>query len=78
MTKAQEQHDEESKEYGLTSADDATLVLDVLARALLCDLLCDALLVHATEDDGPGDLARVLALVRQRLALGRAKPEDLQ
>jgi len=53
-------------------------VLDVLARALLCDLLCATLLVHATEDDGPEDLARVLALVRQRLALGRAEPEALQ
>jgi len=78
MVDAQEQYEEEISEDGLTSADDATLVLDVLARALLCDLLCDALLVHAAEDDGPGDLARVLALVRQRLALGCAEPEDLQ
>jgi len=72
------QHGKESSEHGLTSADDTTLVLEVLASALLCDLLCDALPVHAAEDDGPGDLARVFVLVRRRLALGSAGPEDLQ
>ena len=63
---------------GLTSTDGSTLVLDVLARALLGALLRDALLVHVAGDDRPGDVARVIALVRQRLALGCAEPEDLQ
>lgn len=50
-------------------ADDAALVLDRLARALLGHLLRDALLVDAAEDGRPRDLARVLALQEERLLL---------
>ena len=49
--------------------DNTTLVLDGLARALLGDLLSNTLLVDATVDDGPGDLARVLALEEEGLLL---------
>lgn len=39
--------------------------------------LRDTLLVHAPEQDGPGDPAGVLALEEQRLGLAIEKPEDL-
>ena len=48
------------------STDDATLVLDGTARTLLGNLLRDALLVHPTEDLGPGDLAGIFALGKER------------
>ena len=63
---------------GEIGADDAALVLHGAARALLRDLLRDALLVHAAVDLRPGDLARVLALEEQRLGLGAVKAEDLE
>lgn len=44
-------------------------MLDRLLGALLGDLLSDTLLVDATVDDSPGDLARVLALKEERLLL---------
>lgn len=47
---------------GEVSANDTALVLHGLARALLGNLLSDALLVHATVDYSPGNLAGVLAL----------------
>jgi hypothetical protein len=53
------------------------LNLDVLAAALLGDLLSDALLVHAAVDLGPGDLAGVLALEEERLGLGAGEAEGL-
>lgn len=59
-------------------ADDTTLVLHGLARPLLCDLLCDTLLVHPPVHLCPGDLARVLALQEERLILGGGEPEDLE
>ena len=40
-------------------------------------LLGDALLVHLAEDDGPVDLARVLALEEQGLGLAVDEAEDL-
>lgn len=58
-------------------ANDATLVLYGAAGALLCDLLRDALLVHAAVHLRPGDLARVLALQEERLILARREAEDL-
>ncbi len=51
---------------GKISTDDATLVLHRSARALLGDLFCDTLLVHATVHLCPGDLARVFALQEER------------
>lgn len=39
--------------------------------------LRDTLLVHAPEQDSPGDSARVLALEEQRLGLAVEEPEDL-
>ena len=56
---------------GNVGADDTTVGLDGLARPLLGLLLADALLVDAAVDDGPGDLARVLALQEERLLLRR-------
>jgi len=56
---------------GKVGANDAALVLDVLARALLGDLLGDSLLVNPAADNGPRDLAGVLALEEQRLGLAR-------
>lgn len=58
--------------------DDTTLNLDVLPGALLGDLLCDALLVHATVNLGPGDLAGVLALEEEGLGLGSGEAEGLK
>lgn len=49
--------------------DDTTLGLDSLARTLLGNFLRDSLLVDATVDGGPGDLARVLALEEEGLLL---------
>ena len=56
---------------------DTTLVLDSLARALLGNLLGDALLVESAVDDSPGDLTGVLALQEKRLVLRADKAEDL-
>lgn len=58
--------------------DDTTLVLHGAAGALLGDLLSDTLLVHATVDLRPGDLAGVLALKEERLILGGGEAEDLR
>lgn len=55
-----------------------TLVLDGTAGALLRDLLGDALAVLATVEDSPRDAAGVLALLEQRLRLGRLESEDLR
>lgn len=63
---------------GKVSADNTTLVLHGLARALLGNLLCDTLLVHATVELCPGDLARVLALEEKRLILRGGEAEDLK
>lgn len=57
--------------------DDTSLVLDGSARALLGSLLGDTLLVHATAEDGPGDLAWVLSLQEEGLALGGDESERL-
>lgn len=57
--------------------DDTTLVLHGLARALLGNLLGDALLVHATVDDGPGDLTGILALEEEGGIFGGGEAEDL-
>jgi len=62
---------------GEISADDTTLVLDGLARALLGDLLGDALLVHLAVDYRPSDLAGVLALHEEGGILGACEAEDL-
>lgn len=62
---------------GKVGTDNTTLDLHVLPGALLGDLLCDALLVHATVDLGPGDLAGVLALEEERLGLGAGEAEGL-
>ncbi|KAI3483990.1 hypothetical protein L1887_53004 [Cichorium endivia] len=59
------------------SADNATLVLDSLARALLGDLLGDTLLVKTTVHSGPGNLTGVLALQEERLVLRADKAEHL-
>ena len=59
-------------------ADDAALVLHGLARALLGDLLCDTLLVHAAVHDCPRDLARVLALQEERRIFRAGEAEHLR
>lgn len=53
------------------------LNLHVLPAALLGDLLSDTLLVHATVDLGPGNLAGVLALEEEGLGLGAREAEGL-
>jgi hypothetical protein len=65
------------KDRAHVCADDPALVLDRLARALLRNLLRDALLVHAPVDLRPGDLARVLALQEEGRILRRGEAEDL-
>ena len=62
---------------GKVGTDDTTLVLHSLARPLLGNLLRNTLLVHATVDLSPGDLARVFALEEERLILGGGEAEDL-
>lgn len=62
---------------GEVGTDDTTLMLHGLARALLGDLLCDTLLVHATVELCPGDLAGVLALEEEGLILRGGEAEDL-
>lgn len=57
--------------------DDSTLVLDGAAVTLLGNLLGDTLLVHATEENGPGDLAGVLALKEKGLGLTVDETERL-
>jgi len=37
-----------------------------MARTLLGNLLCDALLVHPTEDLGPGDLVGIFVLGEEK------------
>ena len=59
------------------STDNTTLVLDSSPRALLGDLFRNTLLVHATEDDCPCDLTRVLALEEKRFVFRGSKAEDL-
>lgn len=56
---------------------DASLVLYGPAGSLLCDLLADALAVHAAVDLGPCKLSGVLALEEEGLLLARDKAEDL-
>lgn len=63
---------------GEVSTDDTTLMLHGLARALLSDLLCDALLVHAAVELCPGDLTRILALEEKGFILRGSKAEDLE
>lgn len=65
------------EDAGEVSTDDTTLVLGGLAAALLDGLLGETLLVHPPVNDGPRDLARVLALQEQRLGLGVQESEDL-
>jgi hypothetical protein len=62
---------------GEVGTDDTTLVLHGLAGALLGNLLSDTLLVHATVDDGPGDLAGVLALEEEGGIFGGGEAEHL-
>lgn len=59
------------------STDDTTLVLHGLARAFLGNLLSDTLLVHATVNNSPGDLAGVLALEEEGGIFGGGETEDL-
>jgi hypothetical protein len=59
------------------STNNSTLVLDSAASALLGNLFSDALLVHATVDDSPVDLARVQALKEVGLALAVDETEGL-
>ena len=53
-------------------------MLDGAASALLGNLLGDALLVHATVDDSPVNLARVQALKEVGLALAVDETEALR
>jgi hypothetical protein len=53
-------------------------MLDGTASALLGDFLRDSLLVHAAEENSPGDLARVLALQEERLSLAVDETERLK
>ena len=62
---------------GKVGTNDPTLVLHGAPGALLRNLLRDTLLVHASVDLRPGDLARVLALEEERLILGGREAEDL-
>lgn len=56
----------------------STFVLDGATTALLGDFFGDALLVEATVDLGPADLARVQALQEQGLGLAVNEAEGLQ
>lgn len=53
-------------------------MLDGATTALLGDFFGDALLVEATVDLGPADLARVQALQEQGLGLAVNEAEGLQ
>lgn len=57
--------------------DDRSLGLDGTAGALLGSFLSDTLAVLATEENSPGDAARVLSLQEQRLGLAILESEDL-
>jgi hypothetical protein len=59
------------------STNDSTFMLDSAASALLGNLFRDALLVHATVDNSPVDLARVQTLQEVRLALAVDEAEGL-
>jgi hypothetical protein len=59
------------------STDDSAVVLDSTTRALLGNLLRNALLVHATVDNSPVDLARVQTLQEIGLALAVNETERL-
>lgn len=63
---------------GQVRADNPTLVLDGAARTLLGDLFGDTLFVHAAVHLRPCDLARVLALAKERGVLGAGEAEDLR
>lgn len=54
---------------------DGALVLDVAAGTALGRLLVQALLVLAAVQHSPGNLARVLALLEERLALAVQEDE---
>jgi hypothetical protein len=59
------------------STNDATLLLNGTAGALLGDFLRDTLAVLATVQDSPGDATGVLSLQEQRLGLAVLESEDL-
>jgi hypothetical protein len=59
------------------STDDSTLVLHSSTRALLGNLLCDTLLVHATVHLCPGDLAGIFTLEEQGGIFGVGEAEYL-
>lgn len=61
-----------------SGTNDGALDLDGLAGALLGDLFGGSLLVEATEEDGPVELARVLLLEEVRLAFAVQQAEALQ
>lgn len=61
-----------------SGTNDGALNLDGLASALLGDLFGGSLLVEATEEDGPVELARVLLLEEVRLAFAVQQAEALQ
>lgn len=60
-----------------SGTNDGALNLDGLASALLGDLFGGSLLVEATEEDGPVELARVLLLEEVRLAFAVQQAEAL-
>ena len=62
---------------GKVSTDDTALVLHRPARALLGNFFRDALLVHPAVYLGPGDLAGILALEKERFIFGADEAEDL-
>ncbi|GAO51471.1 hypothetical protein G7K_5571-t1 [Saitoella complicata NRRL Y-17804] len=59
------------------STNNGTLSLDGTAGTLLLNLDLNTLLVHATVENGPGDLAGVLALEEEGGVLGGLEAEDL-
>jgi hypothetical protein len=59
------------------STDNSTFVLDSAAGALLGNFLSDTLLVHATVDNSPVDLARVQTLLEVGFALTVEETERL-
>lgn len=62
---------------GQVQTDDAPLMLDGTAGALLGNLFSNTLLVHPAVHLRPCDLARVLALQEERLVFGCSEAEDL-
>lgn len=59
------------------SADNGPLVLDGLSAATLCRFLADALLVHATVDDGPVELAWLEFVQKVTFDLSVEETKDL-